>query len=122
VTFDGRSNVDFHDVCHFVPLQHADQYQFSAWVRARDLSSDQGPHFVLAGLGGELAAPLVTKDLLGSFDWQQITAAWTPPAGAVEAQLCLARLPSGQPGSRIHGTLWLDDVTLIPATAGTNRP
>lgn len=122
VTFDGRSNVDFHDVCHVVPLQQAEQYQFSAWVRARDLSSDQGPHFVVNAVGGEQAAPLTTKDLRGSFDWQQVTAAWTPPAGAVEAQVCLARIPSDQPGSKIHGTLWLDDVALVPAAVGSTRP
>jgi len=51
-------------------LQQGTPYQFSAWVRARDLSSDQGPHFILGSIGGEQAAPLTTPDLLGTFDWR----------------------------------------------------
>jgi tetratricopeptide (TPR) repeat protein len=122
VTFDGRSNLTFQDVCHVVPLQSAASYRFSAYVRARDLSTDQGPHFVLGAIGGVPAAPLVTKDLLGSFDWQEIAADWTPPQGAIEAQVCLARLPSDQPDNKIRGTLWLDDVSLVPAALGNARP
>lgn len=122
ITFDGRSNLSFQDVCHVVPLQPAASYRFSAWVRAQDLSTDQGLHFVLSGFGGALAPPLATKDLLGNFDWQEVAADWTPPEGALEAQICLARLPSDQPDSKIHGTLWLDDVSLVPTAAGNAHP
>jgi tetratricopeptide (TPR) repeat protein len=121
VTFDGHSNPNFQDVCHSVPLQAVTSYQFSAWVRARDLSSDQGLHFVLSGLGGSTASPpLITKDMLGSFDWQQVTGEWTKPEGALEAQVCLARFPSDQPDNKIRGTLWLDDVSLTPKAVETS--
>ena len=114
VTFDGRSDLNFRDVCHNIPLQRSASYHFSAWIRAGEVSTDQGVHFVLNAAGQTAEPPLVTRDVLGSFDWRQVTADWTPPSGAAEAQLCLARLPSDQPDNKIRGTIWLDDVALVP--------
>ncbi|HXL22104.1 MAG TPA: carbohydrate binding domain-containing protein [Candidatus Dormibacteraeota bacterium] len=119
ISFGGQSDLNFLDVCHIVPVQPAAAYSFSAWVHTRDLSTDQGVHFVLSG---SQAAPLVTSDVRGSIDWQQIRADWTAPPGAQEAQICLARLPSDQPDNKIRGTLWVDDVALVPLTPGTPKP
>jgi len=120
VTFDGRSNLSFHDVCHLVPVDPATSYRFSAWVRTRDLSTDQGVHFILGAVAG--GAPLITKDALGSEDWNQFIADWTSPAGAREAMVCLARLQSDQPDNKIRGTLWVDDVALVPVASESAIP
>jgi len=120
VTFDGRSNLSFHDVCHLVAVEPATSYRFSAWVRARDLSTDQGVHFILDAFGS--GTPLTTKDVLGTTDWQQIAADWTSPPGSREAMVCLARLESDQPDNRIRGTLWVDDVALVPVASGSVVP
>jgi tetratricopeptide (TPR) repeat protein len=122
VTFDGQSNVNFLDVCHLAPLSPATAFRFSAWVYARDLSTDQGVHFVLYGVGGVEAAPLTTQDVRGSPDWRQIAIDWTAPAGSTEARVCLARLPSDQPDNKIRGTVWLDDVALVPLTPANRKP
>jgi tetratricopeptide (TPR) repeat protein len=114
VTFDGHSDLNFRDVCHLIPLRPSTSYRFSAWVRGRELSTDRGVHFVLAGSSQTTEPPLITKDMLGTFDWQQVTADWTSPSAAMEGQLCLARLPSDQPDNKIRGTLWLDDVAIVP--------
>ena len=120
VTFDGRSNPSFRDACHLGTVEPSTSYRFSAWVRARDLSTDQGVHFVIAGPGG--AAALATKDVLGTTDWQQITADWASPAGSREVTVCLARLQSDQSDNKIRGTLWLDDVALVPVARGSAAP
>jgi tetratricopeptide (TPR) repeat protein len=122
ITFDGRSNLSFRDVCHVFPVKPGTAYRFSAWVHSRDLSTDQGVHFLLSAFGGVDAAPLATSDMLGSLAWQEIAAQWTAPATASEAQVCLERLPSDQPDNQIHGTLWVDDVAVVPVPSGKDSP
>src|SRR5580692_3451469 len=47
LTFNGLRNVDFNDACQYVAVQPSTSYRFSAWVRARDISTDQGVRFGL---------------------------------------------------------------------------
>jgi tetratricopeptide (TPR) repeat protein len=119
VSFGGEFDLNFLDVCHILPVQPAAAYAFSAWVHTRDLSTDQGVHFVLSG---SQAAPVVSSDVRGTIDWQQVRLDWTAPPSAQEAQVCLARLPSDQPDNKIRGTLWVDDVALVPLAPGTPKP
>jgi tetratricopeptide (TPR) repeat protein len=121
ISFGGQFDLNFLDVCHVVPVQPATAYVFSAWVHARDLSTDQGVHFVLNGMSPP-SAPVLTSDVRGTVDWQQIRADWTAPPGVHEAQICLARFPSDQPDNKIRGTLWVDDVALVPVASGTAKP
>jgi hypothetical protein len=121
VSFGGQFDLNFLDVCHIVPVQPATAYSFSAWVHTRDLSTDQGVHFVIAGVSPPSAAVL-TSDVRGTVDWQQIRADWAAPPGVQEAQICLARLPSDQTNNKIRGTLWVDDVALVPLAPGTSKP
>ena len=116
VTFDGQSNLSFLDVCHYVPVQPATAYRFSFWARTRDLSAGQGVHFLLRGVGGaEVAAPTAVS-VHPSVEWQQVATNWTSPSGSSELLACLGRLPSDQPDNKIRGTVWLDDVALVPAS------
>jgi len=120
ISFDGQSNLNFTDVCHIVPVQPSTTYNFSAWVHSRALSTDQGAHFVLRGFSQ--ANSVVTSDVQGSFDWRQIGTQWTAGPGVQEALVCLARSPSEQPDNKIRGTLWVDDVALVPASPGSPKP
>lgn len=121
VTFDGQSNLQFNDVCHIVPVQPSTAYEFSAWVHTRSLSTDQGVHFILHDLS-PTAVAVTTADARGSVDWWQITTRWVAPAGAQEAQVCLARSASDQSDNKIRGTLWVDDVALVPVSPGIPKP
>jgi tetratricopeptide (TPR) repeat protein len=120
ISFDGQSNLNFTDVCHIVPVQPSTTYNFSAWVHARALSTDRGVHFVLRDISQ--ANSIVTPDVQGNLDWRQISTRWTASSGVQEALVCLARSPSEQSDSKIRGTLWVDDVALVPASPGSPKP
>ena len=120
VSFDGQSDLNFLDVCHVVPVQPSTVYNFSAWVHARALSTDQGVHFMLHALSQSNS--VATSDVLGSPDWRQVSVQWSSGPNVQEAQVCLARSPSDQPDNKIRGTLWVDDVALVPARPGTPQP
>jgi tetratricopeptide (TPR) repeat protein len=117
LTFDGKSNVNFNGVCHYVLVQPSTSYRFSAWLHTRDLTTDQGIRFQLRSLGGQDSAVLVTPAVHGSQPWTQMDAPWVSGIDVQELQVCVVRLPSDQTDNRIQGTAWIDDVALVPVSA-----
>jgi tetratricopeptide (TPR) repeat protein len=122
VIFDGNSNVNFTGVCHLVPVQPSVSYRFSAWIKTRGLTTDQGLRFRLRALGIQDSSELVTPDVHGSEAWTRIEIPWSAGKDVQELQVCLARFPSDQPDNKIRGTAWVDDVALVPDLAERSKP
>jgi hypothetical protein len=117
LSFDGKSDITFDGVCHTVPVLPLSNYKFSAWVRTRDLTTDEGLRFRLQSMGNS-SIPAFTPELHGTNAWTEINMPWSSDADTYEAQICIARQPSDQQENRIGGAAWVDDVTLIPQPAG----
>jgi tetratricopeptide (TPR) repeat protein len=120
--FAGKSNVNFTGVCHYVPVQPSTTYQFSAWLRTRALTSDQGVRFRLQPIGSQGALPAMTPQVNGTQPWTRIETSWSSGENTQLLQVCLVRLPSDQPENKIQGTAWVDDVALVPASAERSKP
>jgi tetratricopeptide (TPR) repeat protein len=120
--FDGKSNLNFNGVCHYVPVQPSTRYRFSAWVRTRALTTDQGIRFQLHSIGTQDSPITMTPDVHGTEGWTRIEAPWSS-SNAQELQVCLVRLPSDQAeNNRIQGMAWVDDVALVPEPAERPKP
>ncbi len=112
--FDGSRNVNFSGVCHLAEVQPGASYHFSAWLRAQDLTTDQGTRFRLDWQENSRTAFTETPEMHGTQPWKQMNLAWTAPSGVNQVRVCVTRHPSDDFGSRIHGTAWIDDVSLVP--------
>jgi tetratricopeptide (TPR) repeat protein len=115
LTFNGLRNVDFHEVCQFIPVQPSTSYRFSAWVQTRSLSTDQGVRFLLHSANGSAGSDQWTDDLRGTQPWTQIQMPWTSGPQVHQLHLCISRRPSAKFDSKIRGSAWIDDVALEPA-------
>lgn len=122
LTFDGKSNVNFNGVCHYVLVQPSTSYRFSAWLHTRDLTTDQGIRFQLNSLGVQDSTVLVTPAVHGSQPWTQMDLPWVSGIDVQELQVCVVRFPSDQTDNRIQGTAWIDDVALVPVSAEHAKP
>jgi hypothetical protein len=122
LTFDGKSNVNFNGVCHYVPVEPSTPYRFSAWLHTRDLTTDQGIRFQLHSLGVQDSTVLVTPAVHGSQPWMQMDLPWISGIDVHELQVCVVRLPSDQTDNRIQGTAWIDDVALVPLSPEHAKP
>jgi tetratricopeptide (TPR) repeat protein len=120
--FEGKSNINFTDVCHFVPVQPSTVYLFSAWVKTRTLTTDQGLRFQLHSLGTQDSSSAYTAEIHGSAPWTRIELPWSSGKDVQELHVCLVRFPSQEAGNKIQGTAWVDDVALVPETAGHPKP
>lgn len=114
LTFDGLRNIDFAGVCQYIHVQPSTAYQFSAWVRTRSLSTDQGVRFGLHSHGSSENSTAWTDDVRGTQPWTQVKLPWTSAKDVQELQVCISRRPSAQFDSKIFGSAWIDDVTLVP--------
>jgi tetratricopeptide (TPR) repeat protein len=120
VMFTGRTNIDFSGICHWIPVVPDSVYQFSAWVKTKSLTTEQGVRFSLQSNGGKSPA-VFTGELHGDQPWTNLTLAWSAPPGAHFVRVCVARSPSELPDGDIQGTAWIDDVSLIPVSPERNE-
>ncbi len=120
--FNGKSNINFNGVCHYVPVQPSTSYRFSAWAKTRTLTSDQGIRFQLHALGSQDTSTVATSELHGTMPWTRLDLSWSAGKDVQELQVCLVRFPSQEADSQIQGTAWVDDVALVPESAGQPKP
>lgn len=57
---------------------------------------------------------LLTPNLVGSEPWALNEADFSTGPGTHSIKIALRRLPSSKFDNKIRGTVWLDDVSLIP--------
>ena len=122
LTFDGKSIASSTDICHYVPVQPLTSYHFSAWVKTRAVTTDQGIRFQLRSLGAQDLSVAATPELHGSEPWTQIAIPWSSGRDVQEVQVCLVRSLSDQLENRIRGIIWVDDVALVPEAVGHSKP
>ena len=108
--FDQKNISDFVDVCQLVVVEPKTAYEFSAWLRTKDMAKEGGILFRLAIPGPQASPVLETTKLLGTNEWTKVSMPWTSPDDSRLAQVCLARLRAYD---RNHGTAWVDDVSLL---------
>jgi len=122
LTFTGKSNLSLEGLCHYVAVQPSTTYSFSAWVKPRAVTSNQGVRFRLRSARAKDASELLTSDVRGDLPWTRIESSWTSGRDAQLAQVCILRQPSDQPDYRIQGTAWVDDVALVPVPTEPSKP
>ena len=120
--FDGKSNYNFVGVCHYVPVQPSTAYRFSAWVKTRALTTDQGLRFKVRSLYSQYTSTANTSEIHGTAPWTRIEMIWTSAYDVHEVQVCLVRFPSEEAENKIQGTAWVDDVSLVPEPAEHPKP
>jgi len=122
IIFDGKSNASFSGICHYVPVKPSTRYFFSAWVKTKALTSDQGIRFQLHALGAQDTSSVVTSEVHGSVTWTLLELSWSSAKDVQELQVCIVRLPSDETENKIQGTAWVDDVALVPRPAEHPKP
>ncbi len=118
VHFDGSRNLLFNGVCQFVPVTPGTPYQFSGWMRTETITSDRGIFLNLFAPGVPGAPVLATPELRATEPWTHWSLPWQAGKDVHVAEICMARAPSQKIDNKIAGTVWLDDLALIPVSPG----
>jgi hypothetical protein len=111
IVFHGMENVNYYHTAQTVCV-HTGDYRFRAFVRSRDLTTDEGVRFHIYAPESGAGLDVYTNQLTGTNDWTQIetTLKVPPDTNVIALQLC--RRPSRKFDSRISGEAWVDSVSL----------
>jgi hypothetical protein len=114
--FDQKSISGFVDACQLVVVEPKTAYEFSAWLRTKDMAKEGGIFFRLTMPGLQTSPVFETAKLLGTNEWTKVSMPWTSSAESRLAQVCLERLRAYD---QHHGTTWVDDVSLLKLDSTT---
>jgi hypothetical protein len=108
--FDQKNISGFVDVCQPVFVEPKTAYEFSAWLRTKDMAEEGGIFFRLDVTGSPASPVFETTKLRGTNEWTKVSMTWTSPDESRLAEVCLGRLRAYD---QHHGTTWVDDVSLL---------
>ena len=103
VVFDGRENLDYAELAHWLPVDKGRRYELSFWMKTEAISTNEGMFVEVDGHASAKQA--------GTTGWQQFTIPFTATSDMVTARL--RRVPSKKFDNLIKGRVWLDAFKLV---------
>ena len=120
IDFDGSANVDFQEFWQYVPVQPNTHYQFRGYLRTNELTTEKGIHFeiddVTHSSNPSAFKPTprqVTPDVVGTQPWMLNQVEFTTAPDTHLLRIFLRRTTSSLLASKVRGTAWVDDVSLV---------
>ena len=112
--FDGKRNTNYDGVCTNAEVQPETTYRFSAWVRTQSLTSDEGVHFRFSWFPDSgPSGSTDSQDFRGTQPWTRMEMPWSSGEDVHHLRVCVLRSASHGFDTRIQGTAWIDDVSLV---------
>jgi hypothetical protein len=113
--FAGKRNVNYDGICTNAEVQPDTTYRFIAWVRTQALTSDEGIRFRLFSFSDSGASAFSdSQDSRGTQPWTRVEMPWNSGKDVHRARVCILRNSSRGLDARIQGTVWIDDISLVP--------
>jgi len=122
LSFDGKHNPDLEAACAIGIVQPGTTYHFSAGIKTKSITTENGVGFRVRPADDGSAPVLKTREFHGTNPWTSVDETWTAGPHTHQVQVCVVRDPSDNPGVRISGTAWVDDVNLVPEPSGRRKP
>jgi len=114
ITFDGGANLDFQNLWQFSPVEPRHRYRFAAYLRLEGISTDSGIRFAIYDAFHPAALQILSPDLVGSHPWSLVEADLVTGPETHLLTIALRRVPSWKFDNKLRGTVWVDDVSLVP--------
>jgi tetratricopeptide (TPR) repeat protein len=115
VQFDAKENLAYDGVSETVIVAPG-VYRLEARIRTNGITTDQGVRLHIFDSTNPERLNLLTNSIAGTVDWTTVRQIFTVPADTHAIVIQLARSRSEKFENQIKGTVWLDDVSLSPAT------
>ncbi len=113
VRFEGQENVDYRHLVQKVVVQPG-RYRFRVHIRTEGITTDQGVGFQILAADPSSRLNVETEPLLGTRDWTLLEESFTVPPRTRLLEIRAFRRQSRKFDSKIAGTVWIDDVSLVP--------
>jgi tetratricopeptide (TPR) repeat protein len=122
LSFDGTENLSYNDLFQLVLVSPATRYRFQGFLRTDEISTESGMRFEIVDPKDPRHLDVVTPNETGTLPWtlEQIDFTTGPQTRVIAIRV--VRRPSERLDNKLRGTVWIDDVTIVPAGAGNGEP
>jgi tetratricopeptide (TPR) repeat protein len=114
LTFDGSKNLSYNGLSQFVLVAPGTRYRFQGFLRTDRISTDSGIRFEILDPKNQKDLDLLTPNETGTVPWTMEQAEFTTGPQTLVIAVRIARKPSERLDNKIRGTVWVDDVSLVP--------
>jgi tetratricopeptide (TPR) repeat protein len=123
LTFDGSVNLQYENLFQYVLVSPNTRYHFEGYLRTDQISTESGVRFEILDPTGARSLDVLTANTTGTEPWTLQQADFTTGPGTRRLLVRAARRPSERLDNKIRGTVWIDDVAIVPAgLAAQNLP
>ena len=99
-----------------LPSSRSHRYHFAAYLRLEGISTDSGIRFAIYDAFHPAALQILSPDLVGSHPWSLVEADLVTGPETHLLIIALRRVPSWKFDNKLRGTVWVDDVSLVPVS------
>jgi tetratricopeptide (TPR) repeat protein len=116
--FDGTQNLLYEDLFQYVLVSPGTHYHFQGFLRTDQISTESGMRFEIVNPKDPKHLDLLTKNETGTLPWTLEQGDFTTGPQTNLILVRLARKLSERLDNKLRGTVWIDDVTIVPAVMG----
>ena len=116
--FDGTKNLVYENLFQNVLVSPGTRYRFQGFIRTDNISTESGMRFEIVDPKDPQHMDVLTPNETGTLPWtlEQIDFTTGPKTRLVAIRL--VRKQSQRLDNRLRGTVWIDDVSLVPGGTG----
>ncbi|HEV8385822.1 MAG TPA: carbohydrate binding domain-containing protein, partial [Candidatus Acidoferrales bacterium] len=114
IRFTGCGNISYVHVVQFVPVRPGTRFRFVAYLRAEGITTDRGLRIELRDHFDPAELLVTLPELLGSASWSAYSVEFTTGPATSLLAVRVLRPPSEKFLHEFRGTLWFDNVSLVP--------
>jgi hypothetical protein len=117
IAFDGTQNLAYQNLYQSVLVTPGTHYRFRAYLRTDKISTDSGMRFEIFDPKDMKNLDVLTPNETGTKPWTLQETEFTPGPKTHLIRIRLTRTPSQRFDNKLSGTVWVDDVELVPVAS-----
>jgi tetratricopeptide (TPR) repeat protein len=111
IVFNGKENVDFHQVFQYVPLKSDTEYMLKAYMKTKGITTRSGLKIEVSGINQGVYQ--AAESLIGDNDWKEMVASFRTAANSPGGLVRIRRERTDKFDRFISGTVWIDNIQLM---------
>jgi hypothetical protein len=112
--FDGTKNLSYQELLQYVLVASGRRYRFQGFMRTNEISTESGMQFEIVDPKDQANLDICTQNETGTAPWTLEQIDFTTGPRTRMIMIRIARKPSERLDNKIRGTVWIDDVSLVP--------
>jgi tetratricopeptide (TPR) repeat protein len=119
--FDGTTNLSYEDLFQYLLVSPGTQYHFQGFLRTDQIATESGIRFEILDPKDPQHLDMVTKNETGTLPWtlEQVDFTTGPQTHLILVRL--VRRLSQRLDNKLRGTVWIDDLTIVPSGAANGE-